>query len=426
MNSGKTWLRVGLIVAGLWLTWALMDLLMLVALALLLTAALSPITTWLNGRGAPHWLSAAAVMLGLLGVLVGFGVYLAPLVVDQAAQLGEALPTLSTRLETFENQWRGWREQTPMIPRFQEVTAWLQAQTSAVFASVLGITGRFVLLLAGVVSVLFLTFFFLMEGGRLREQVLSLLPFEHRDRTRRVVQAITRQVGHYMLGRVLVMAAVGVLTGLGLWLLGIPFAALLGLISGLLDIVPFIGPFLAAVPGVAVGLSLGLEKAVWVAGLYWAVQAVEGYVLSPLIVGRTVGLHPVWIFLALLVGETFLGLVGVILSVPAAVAVQVLISEVYRPYLAERRRASEVEAALAGTPFPADAQALAQFAEGGGLDATALDAPERAWLRRAFQHLPARAYAGPGDVVIALRRAGAFEVPHEPAPPAEPTGAPGA
>jgi predicted PurR-regulated permease PerM len=415
MRSGEAWLRLGLVAAGLWLTWVLRDLLVLVAVALLLTSALAPIAHWLNRRGAPHWLSATAAMLGLLGVLVAFGLYLAPLVVEQARQLGASLPTWSDRIDRLEDQWRGWRDQTPLMPRFQELTVWLQEQASTVFSSVLGFTGRFVALLAGLVSVLFLSFFFLMEGGRLRRQVLSLVPVAHRDRTGEIVSDISSQVGHYMLGRLLVMVVVGVLVGLGLWLLGVPYAVLLGLIAGLLDIVPFIGPILASVFGVAVGLTISLEKALWVAGLYWAVQSIEGYVLSPFIVGRTVGLHPVWIFLALLVGETFLGLIGVILSIPAAVAMQVLIRQAYRPHLARRHLAETVAFALRGLSFPADKPTLVQFVEQGGLDTPALEEMATWRLRAAFLDLPNRPYATKADVLEALHEAHAFEPSPAPA-----------
>lgn len=334
MANGKAWLRAGLLIAALWLAWMLHELLILIAIALLVSAALSPVVTRLNRLGAPQVLSASVTMLGLLGLLVGFGFYLAPAILDQADQFGEMLPTLSDRLDRFEAQWRGWREQTPLIPRFQEVTAWIQSQTTGVLASAIGITGGFVLLLFSLVSVLFLSFFFLMEGKRLREQTLSLVPARHRDRTRQVAEAIMQQVGRYMLGRLLVMIAVGILTGLGLWLLGVPYAMLLAAIAGLLDIVPFIGPLLAAVPGVLVGFGQSPEKALWIGLMYWGVQSIESYVLSPFILGHSVKVHPVWIFVALLAGESLLGLVGMILSVPAAVAIQVLIREVYRPAIA--------------------------------------------------------------------------------------------
>jgi hypothetical protein len=217
-----------------------------------------------------------------------------------------------------------------------------------------------------------------------------------------------------MLGRMIVMVVVGVLVTTGLWLLSVPYAVLLGVVAGLLDIVPFIGPVLAAVPGVAVALSMSPEKALWVAGMYWAVQSIEGYVLSPFIVGRTVGLHPVWIFLALLVGETFLGLMGAILSIPAAVAVQVLIRLVYRPYLASRHRRRLLSTALGGLPFPADKQALVTFAEQSDFAALPLSEPETRRMREAFHGLADRPYPTSGDALSALEAGGAFGSPCPP------------
>lgn len=271
MGDGSRAWRIGLGALAIGLAWVLRDIVVLVALALLFSAALTPAIAAMERWGLPRSLGVSVAMLALLGSLVGFGLYVAPLVADQASEFARALPALTEQVSRLEDRWAGWHGAMPFVPRFQEVTGWLTGQIETLARSVLDITGRFVGLVVAGITVLFLMVFILLDGRRLGEQLLALVPVEARDRTRTVLGTMYRHVGHYMLGRLAVMAAVGVATGIGLTLLGVPYAVVLGLVAGLLDIVPYIGPILAAVPGVLVGLGTSFEMGVWVALMYWAV-----------------------------------------------------------------------------------------------------------------------------------------------------------
>jgi predicted PurR-regulated permease PerM len=120
---------------------------------------------------------------------------------------------------------------------------------------------------------------------------------------------------------------VGTLTTLGLWLAGVPYALLLGVVAGLLDVVPFVGPLLAAGPGVLLAFGQSWQTGAWAIAVYFTVQQVEGYGLYPWLMGQAVSLHPVWVLLALLLGGELFGVPGLALAVPAAVTLHVLLQE---------------------------------------------------------------------------------------------------
>jgi predicted PurR-regulated permease PerM len=133
----------------------------------------------------------------------------------------------------------------------------------------------------------------------------------------------------WLVGQLFAMALVGILAGLGLWLLGIPSALALGLIAGLLEFVPVVGPIAAAVPAVLLAMLVGWEESLMVAGLYFAIQQVEGYVITPLVQQRAVDLPPALTLFSLIALGTVFGVPGVLLAAPMTVAIYVALKTLY-------------------------------------------------------------------------------------------------
>ena len=172
-------------------------------------------------------------------------------------------------------------------------------------------------------------------------------------------------------------------TGLGLWALGVPYPLVLGLIAGLLDVVPFVGPLVAGVLGVLVALAASPQAALAAAAVYLVVQGVENYFLQPVVFGRAVGVHPIWIFLALVAGDEALGVIGLLLAVPAAVVVHVVLARIYRPAITKARPAPHAAVAFdAGDGSPPPVRLAAPpmhvtWVEAPAPEARAPEAPER-------------------------------------------------
>lgn len=330
------WLTLGLLGLG-WLAWHLMSVLLLVAIALLLTTALIPVVGWLDEHGSPHWLSVTVCFLGLLGLVVGVMAYAVPVFAKQAQQMATSVGDLSARYNWLQQHWGAWREEWGLIPKFSEITAFIKSHTATAVERVIGLTGTFLSVAFATFSVMFLAFLFLADGSQLREQLLALVPPPHRDDTRDVLERIAQRVGRYVLGQAINMVFVGTLAGLGLWLLGVPYPALLGLLIGLFDIIPVVGPFIAATPGVLLALGQSWQTALWAIAVYVAVEQIEGYVTYPNIVGRAIQLHPAWIFLGFLAGAQLGGLAGMVLAVPVMVVLHIVMQEWYFPWVARHR-----------------------------------------------------------------------------------------
>ena len=172
---------------------------------------------------------------------------------------------------------------------------------------------------------------------------LELFPERRRPLIGQAMAESEKALRLWLKGQLIAMTAVGALTGLGLWLLGMPSALLLGLLAGILEFVPYAGPLLAAVPGVLLALAVSPDLALWVALLYFAVQQFEGYVLTPLVQQYAVELPGVLLLFSLLGFGILFGTLGVVLAAPLMVVTYVLIKRLY-----------VIEALHTATPIPGE------------------------------------------------------------------------
>jgi predicted PurR-regulated permease PerM len=159
--------------------------------------------------------------------------------------------------------------------------------------------------------------------------VLRLAPPRRRARLREVSSEIGHALRRWLIGRFLSMLAVGIITGVGLALLGVDLAALLAVIAGLLTFIPYLGAIMAVIPALLLGLLVSPMTAIYVAALYLGAHAAEGYVLTPMIQRQTVHVAPAWLILSQLVGGLLAGLFGILLAAPLLVAVTVLVQILY-------------------------------------------------------------------------------------------------
>ena len=314
-------LLAGTLVAGLVLAPA-MPLMAFVAVlgAVLLDAASRP----LRAVRLPRWAAVIVTALVLVGLLVLLGIYSGPRLAEQAGVLRERIPSA---LESVRG-WlagRSWGE-------------WLLSLTdgsmddpslSDVWSPFAGVFVGVAAALAGAGVVIALAFVLALDPGLYVEGVLHLVPHRRRERARELVDTLGQALRWWLLGRFASMTAVGLLTGIGLALLGVPSPTFLGVLAGLFSFIPYLGPLLSLLPALLVAFGERPELALWVAVLFGGVQVLEGNVLTPLIQKRSVSLPPVVLILAqVLMGSVF-GLLGVLVATPLAVATIVVVQLLY-------------------------------------------------------------------------------------------------
>jgi predicted PurR-regulated permease PerM len=316
----------------LWAAYLARNVLLLLYVSGLLAIGFSPIVRVIERqkvlpigtRRFPRWLAILILYLAILGTLTAVAALVFPPLFDQAHQLWNA------RFEMFS------QAQDFLISKgiIRERLTWQQAvqrapvpQGGQAFGTVLSAVVGFVGGVVGVLTILILTFYFLVEAGSLRRTLLQLFPKGSRSRVDAVAGAITTKVSAWLGGQLLLGGIIGATSALFLWMFGIPFFYVLALISGIGELIPVVGPILAAVPAIAVAATVSTKKILIVIIFFIVQQQVENHVLVPKVMQRQVGVNPVAVIVALLIGGNLLGIAGAILAVPTVAILQVLFIE---------------------------------------------------------------------------------------------------
>lgn len=333
-----TWSLVGTIVFVALLVWGIIQVKNIIPAVVLATAIiylLNPVVTFLHRRGLPRILGSCVSYLVLLAV-VSLVVWLAfPSIADQAQQLGDDFPTIYDNLAVDAEGWAGDVGITVEIPRYDELDTYFSSATEdgglLSFDRVSDFTLSVLEFLLILILAPVLAFYLLMDLPKLAEKARAVFPDEHRDEALHVGHQLSQAVGGFLRGQLVVAMIVGLLTSFGFWVIGLDFWLLIGMIAGFLNIIPFVGPWVGGGLGVLVALATADPgTAVAAAIVAAAVQQVDNHFISPSVLRVTVRLHPATIILALLVGATLGGLLGVLLAVPVTAAVKIVIGHFWR------------------------------------------------------------------------------------------------
>ena len=334
MPQWVRWLvRLALIVLAGLIVWQLAGVVITILLGLLIAAALRPIVNFLERHRVPRLAGIFVCYLFLAAILAGLVAYIIPIGIKQAAEMSRQFSTVVREFTALESQWESWRRVLPILPPAKALPAMLGPSTGKLATGFVGAAGKAFTLFVRTISAFLLSFFFLYQGGAILTEVLRLFPVSVRHQAPPMVDRMGDQVGLYALGQFVEMLIVGILDGLGMALLGVHFPVLLGVLAAISDVIPYFGPIIAAVPAVLVGTSQSPWLGLYALGVYALVHVLEANLLNPYVVGRFVGLRPVWVVVAVLIGDAVLGIPGMALAIPAATVIRIAIREVYLPWL---------------------------------------------------------------------------------------------
>ena len=271
----------------------------------------------------PVGVALAVVILGLIGALVAIFMLAGPQLAAQAGELTDRIPQTLAAIEEMLSgtRWGSW-----LISTVEETGGGSEFN---VLGTIGGTLSASLGVLANIVIVLSVAVFLAVDPELYRAGLLHLVPPQNRSRAREVLDALGSGLWRWLAGQALDMLVVAVLTGLGLWLLGIPLWLLLGIIAGLTNFIPFVGPFLSGIPAVLVAFAQSPMDAVWTAVLFVAIQQVEGNVLLPMIQKRMASIPPVLILLAVAGFGILFGIAGVLLATPLLLVLMILVRMLY-------------------------------------------------------------------------------------------------
>ena len=308
-------------------------------IALFLALALNPLVGWIErhsplGRGP----AIAVAYLILAIVIVGVGASFLPKLIDEVNGFVQALPNYVDDL-THGRGRLGFLETKYHV--VEKVRAQVEnggaTKVLGLSGAALSVTKSVITIIAATITIVFLTFFMLLEGGAWVERVYTLFPERSQERWRKVGHDIYRTVGGYVTGNIVISLIAGTSATVVLLVMGVPYAVALGLLVAILDLIPLAGATVAGVIVVLVAFLHSVPAGIVLVIFVIAYQQLENHFLQPVIYGRTVQLSPLAVLISVLVGAELAGVIGALAAIPVAGSIQVIV----RDQLAARRPATE-------------------------------------------------------------------------------------
>lgn len=354
-----------IVLGVLWLVWLLAPILTPFVFAALLGWLGDPLVDRLEAAGRSRNTAVTLVFAVMVLLLVLALLILVPLIARQIVTLVDSWP----QYQAWFTGWFGGRFAPWLLARTGfDLMAWLDTEhlvqllrehwqgAGGVAMTVLGFVSRsgmtMLLWVTNLVLIPILAFFFLRDWDRFVERVAALVPRTHLATVTKLARESDTVLGGFLRGQFLVMAALAVLYGVGLWLVGIKVGVLIGLIAGLLSFVPYLGPTSVVLMGGVAALVQGLGwQGLLGVGIVWAVaQVVESYLLTPKLVGDRIGLHPMAVIFAVMAGGVLFGFLGMLLALPVAAVANVLLRFAVERYRGSRAYGGEAAVVVATSP----------------------------------------------------------------------------
>ena len=334
MQGRKAYVAIGLTLAfllGVYFVYPIRVVVLVFLLTLLLSTIMSAPVNYLAHRGIPRVWGTLAVFVGLLlGLQVVVEFAIAPLV-DQTQRLLADFPTLLAEVRDLVNRLEQITRLDLAEPLYAErLLEEAQDRVSGLSVETVASAGYSVANIVYLVVVILLTSVYaVLQPAPLVRGFIALFPADRRQQVREMLKKMYWNVQRWLLGQFTDKMIVGLLIGLGLWLIGIPFALLLGILTGLLGLIPYVGIVVSLVPPVLLALASNPTDVLWVAAVYFLVLQLEADLIYPVVMSRAVSLHPAAIIFGLFVMSVFFGFVGLLLAVPLVAALQVMLRELW-------------------------------------------------------------------------------------------------
>lgn len=318
----STMIRFILVLLGLWLLFVTRDILVLLFVVIIIVAALSPtVDRWARYLTRPG--AVVAIFLLVFAIITLIFSLIIPPFVDQLRDFSLNLPLYADQLSRSNNP----DFIDSLVSILKDNLNTISSQLSNVGANILSKTAGVISGVVAVVTIMVLSFYLLLEEEGVKKIYRGILPDEWHAPFSEITRKIAVKLGAWLRGQLVLMGVVGLLTTLGLLVIGHPYALTLGIWSGVTEVIPIVGPWIGAVPGVVVGLTESPLQGFMALVVYLIVQQLENTVLVPKIMGKAVGLNPFVVVVAILVGGKLYGLMGVLLSVPLAAAISVIVDD---------------------------------------------------------------------------------------------------
>ncbi|MGE5392178.1 MAG: AI-2E family transporter [Candidatus Saccharibacteria bacterium] len=320
--STHTILKVVLVLILLWFIYLVKDIVLVLLISIIISSALDPVADYLQKRRIPRGLSVFVVYIILLGVVGVIVALMVPPVTQQFQQISQQnyFDDFNSKIGIFRANLEHFGIGKTVENNFKDIASSLGG---TLFQTTKGVV-------TGIVSfftILVISFYMTAEENGLKNFVKFLTPYRHQAYAMNLTNKIQKKMGYWVLGQVILSFVIFGLTYLGLVILHVKFALVLALIAGLLEIVPYIGPFVSLLPAVFFAFLQSPALAIAVIILYLVVQQFEAHIIVPVVMSKSVGLNPVVVILGILIGGTLAGVVGALIAIPVLSGASVFLAD---------------------------------------------------------------------------------------------------
>lgn len=320
-------LKIVGIVLLLFFVYYIGDILLLIFISIIFAAVIEPLVNWLAKNKIPRSLGVILIYIGL-ALLVSLVIRLmVPPIIDQISYLAQNFPAIWEKFLAYVSALEHYSQSQIFVDNVQ------QALTSLLSGLQLAAGGAYGFIMAvfqniiNFITVLVLTYYFAVKNDSVANTLRLVIPDKYETRLDETVAAIKSKIGDWARGQLLLGLIIGFFSFIGLMFLLPQYALVLAIIAGLTEMIPYIGPILGAIPAVFLGFltpAFSLTRGLAVLVLYVIIQQLEGNIIVPQVMKKSVGLNPVVVIIVILIGARVAGIIGIILSIPVTVALGVV------------------------------------------------------------------------------------------------------
>ncbi len=318
--SYKTVIFTVAFLIGLWFLIQIRDIIIVVFISIIILSALLKPVEWLSAKGIPRVLSVMISYLFLIGAIsLAIGLIIPPFIAETTDFISK-FPQIASSINDFFLFHK--------VP-VEDISTIIARQLQTVAGDVITISTKIFSSIFLILTTFVLSFYFLLEWKKLIKLVSSPFSGKQEKKVTAIITKVEKGLGRWIRGQLTLSIVVGILTYVGLRILGFPYAIPLAIIAAVLEIIPIIGPIVSSIPAILVGLTISPIMGLAAAALFFIIQQLENNLFVPMIMSRVVGLQAPIVIIALLIGSKLAGIGGAFLAVPVIVVVRIIIKEIF-------------------------------------------------------------------------------------------------
>lgn len=325
--SSLTIVKILVILLLLLFLYLIRDILILLLVSMILAAALDPWVDWLQEKAIPRGFAILLIYIIIISVISLTVVLMIPPIMEQVGEIYRQFPSFVEKISGGLTTIEGNSVEQNVQNELRSVIGNIQSSVPQVINNIFSAMVTFFGGLFGIFAVLVMTFYMVVQEDNIEKLVRAISPEKYHSYLIRLLKKISIKMGLWLRGQLLLGLIVGIMVYLGLTVLGVKYALVLGLLSAITELIPFIGPWIGAVPGVLLAFAqapyLGLAAAI----IYLVVQQMENNIIVPKLMSKVVGLSPLMVIIALLIGAKIAGVIGALIAIPVALIISVSLDE---------------------------------------------------------------------------------------------------